>query len=304
MPSDEVSPDRQLVAMAMPYIAWRSNRSELPPVADPLPLVASTALDWQKIGAHAIWAELHGTKAGADRDRMYELVGRVASAGEQLGLGWSFLREAEFWHAAGTADDEAQRATAIRGLSEVTRYFGLAAGHGVANCTIRTLVLESQARTLLNARYKAASGFQPLDHNQRAWLAYNESVVDSIQNAADAAGSQALKDLAACLATCLSDSRWTQLAAMRAVDFHRWRPQSIPGGVPTQSAWSKPSEGSWRLTMYTNNPFPPPDPQASFEAARDGLDALAEMMDTWLARWPAALRDAGVPVFKADNAET
>ncbi len=40
--------------------------------------------EWQEVGTHAEWAELHGAKSGVLEGRMSELLGRAAVAGEQL----------------------------------------------------------------------------------------------------------------------------------------------------------------------------------------------------------------------------
>ena len=296
--TDEQASEHQLVAMVMPALAWREDKSGLTPPPDPLPLAARTALEWQKLAPHAVWAEVHGTAADVSHDRLNELIGRAAAAGEQLALAWSFLREADFWRNAPDDTDVAQSAMAVRAFTEVSRYFAVVTAHGVANCTVRTLMLEPTARALLEQKYPNAGSFAPFDRSPQAWLSCNADVASKLTEAADASGKGALQDLAASLGACVTDLRWMQLMDARHVDFHRWRAQSLEGGVPVQSAWTQPSPDSWQLTMYGSNPFPPPDPEESHAHSLAGLDCLSEMMDRWLTCWPAALEDAGVPVFK------
>jgi hypothetical protein len=40
------------------------------------------------------------------------------------------------------------------------------------------------------------------------------------------------------------DPRWVALTSRRHVDFHRWRPQSVAGGVATFNPGNRPPTGA------------------------------------------------------------
>ena len=75
------------------------------------------------------------------------------------------------------------------------------------------------------------------------------------------------------------------------MDFHRWRPQSVDGGVATSNPWEQTADGNFQLTMYATSQHQPPDTEEVVQEASDGLEALAEAMSDWLAAWPDAIRD-------------
>jgi hypothetical protein len=50
--------------------------------------------------------------------------------------------------------------------------------------------------------------------------------------------------------------------------------------------------------MYGTSQHQPPNAEELIQEATDGLEALAEAMHGWMASWPDAVRDLGVPLFK------
>jgi hypothetical protein len=133
------------------------------PMVKPYPLAVATAIEWQNAGASATFSELYGTLAGAPQGRTSELVGRIASAGEQLGLAWTAEQDARRWLEPGQRRGGWD--VAARSLAEVTGYYAMSAGHGLANVTVRTLLLHADSAAVLNEKYRRAKGFVPYDSN-------------------------------------------------------------------------------------------------------------------------------------------
>ena len=82
------------------------------------------------------------------------------------------------------------------------------------------------------------------------------------------------------------DPRWLALTSRRHVDFHRWRPQSVAGGVATFNHWEQAADGSSKLTMYGTSRHQPPDPAGLIHEASAGLPchgaaALNEDVPSW-----------------------
>jgi hypothetical protein len=126
-------------------------------------------------------------------------------------------------------------------------------------------------------------------------------VAELLQEAAGVAGDPAAIRLADRVVDLTKDPRWIALSNRRDVDFHRWRPQSVDGGVATSNPWEETEGGASKLTMYATSQHQPPDTEVLMQEASDGLDALAEAMGDWLATWPSALRGLGVPVFNEET---
>jgi len=246
-------------------------------------------MDWQKLGAGASFHELLALKSGVVRNRIYELVGRVASAGEQLGLAWTCEQEARRWISTRKLGD-VQWQIASRALAEMTGYYALSAAHGLLNVTLRGLLLAPPAAAMINKKYDRAGGFEPFTSNRDAWLPISAGPVGMLREAAKAAGKPSAEQLVASVADLVKDARWTALTARRHVDFHRWRPQSISGGVPVTSPWQE-QEGGWLLTINPTNSNLPPDAEGLVEEASAGLMALAEAMKDRLATWLTASRE-------------
>ncbi|WP_147261956.1 hypothetical protein [Blastococcus sp. TF02A-26] len=271
------------------------------PWPDPHPLAVRTALEWQQVGTHAVFAELHGTTHGLPRGRLAELIGRIASTGEQLGLSWTCEQDMRRWLAP-DAQERDSWAVPARALAEITGYYAISAGHGVANVTLRSLLVQPEAAAVINQDkdLKRAKGFDPFSTVPAAWVPLNEKVATVLLNAA--AGRGAAQEMAELVVALTRDARWVALTNRRHVDFHRWRPQSVSGGVATSNPWESTDTGSYSLTMYGRSQHEPPNTSELIAEASDGLEALAECMERWLDVWPSAIRDLGVPLFKDEEA--
>lgn len=267
------------------------------PWVDPYPPAVATAMRWQHEGHHAEFSELHGLRAGLPQGRMMELFGRIASGGEQLGLSWTCLQELLRWHTPTVADQDA-RVLAARSLAEISGYYAISAGHGLLNVTLRTLLIHPGAAAEINRKYKRAQGFDPFTDNKFAWLALNETDATNLQTAANHTGNADTIHLADIVADLTQDPRWMEVMDRRGVDFHRWRPQSVDGGVATSNPWTPTPNGGVVLTVHGKSRHQLPDTNLLAQEASQGMDALTGAMDSWLATWPAALRGLGVSVFK------
>ena len=269
------------------------------PVPRPLPRTVQTAIDWQEVGGHATWSELHGARHRLPKGRLSELIGRIAATGEQLGLAWTCEQDMRLW-----LDPRAPKgdrwSVSARALAEITGYYALSAGHGLANVTLRTLLVHPGAAAVINQDkiLKKAKGFEPFGTIPDAWVSLNGKVATLLQNAAAAAEQPSVNRMVDHVVALTQDPRWIALTSRRHVDFHRWRPQSVPGGVATFSPWEQAADGNSKLTMYGTSQHQPPDTQQLIREASDGLKTLAEAMSDWMATWPDALRDLGVPLFK------
>lgn len=282
--------------MVLRHLTWIPHGATLhtPPVER---LAAqTTAIEWQEVGAHAEWAEVHGARNGVVEGRMSELLGRAAVAGEQLGLAWTLDQELQRWYAGD--EEHPGLSMATRALAEMCGYYLIAAAHGLGNLTVRTLMLSSTAAGALNAKRRKANGFPPFSQEHAAWPPLTSQLATDAMDAARSTGEPAVVELPIVLVDLLGAPAWTALINRRDTDYHRWRPQGLPGGgVPRRSLWDRTVPGTRTLSGGARF-FDPVDHKALCRTASEGVDQLGASMETWLARWPAALVALGVPVFK------
>jgi hypothetical protein len=128
----------------------------------------------------------------------------------------------------------------------------------------------------------------------------NEKLATLLRTAAAAAEQPTADRIADRVVALTQNPRWVALTSRRHVDFHRWRPQSVAGGVATFNPWERATDGSHKLTMYATSQHQPPDTKHLVQEASDGLQALVEAMSDWMAGWPDALRDLDVPLFEEE----
>lgn len=261
--------------------------------------LGKVALEWQKMSIWADVAEGHGALHGIDNGRFTELIGRIASAGEQLGVADTVSRDARAWLAE--PDPQPKHGVAARALAEITGYYAISAAHGLVNVSLRTLLLNSTSAALVNTAYAKAKGFAPFSTDRDAWQPLNANVVTRLEAAAVATGEASASSLIGVLRTLIDNPQWKALAGRRDIDFHRWRPQSIEGGVTQANPWQTLPDGTTQLTVYAGSTYLVPDPVRLVREAIDGLNVLALAMSEWLELWPESLRDLGVPVFKTTS---
>lgn len=245
-----------------------------------------TAIRWQRHGNDAEFAEMSAVANRAEPGRMYIIVGRIASAGEQLALAGIAYRDARAWLANG-GTGAAVRVPA-RALAEVVSYFAISAAHGLVNVTARLLALEERSRVILAAREKSSRGFPPFDPKDTTWLPINTRTVESLE-AASVHHQPAVRDSVTLLRALVDDQRWSGLVDRRNTDFHRWRPQSVEGGVATTSPWLG-FEDYQVLTVRDGGALIPESHEQLIADTRLGLERLEATMRAWIELFPDARR--------------
>jgi hypothetical protein len=272
-------------------VKWGPSTPESPPVE-------AVASDWQLVGRNAPMAEVHTLLAGAPRGRGAELLGRVAAAGEQLGLAWTCLLEAQRWQKAPQSGGRENMAT--QALAEMSGYYATATAHGLINVTLRTLLLSHASADAINQvrDYRSAKGFPPFSTGREAWRPFNSRELDLLKPAVGAAADGSVSEWFAIVVELAEDDRWRALTSRRHEYFHQWRPQSISGGVQTKNPWEA---GDGFASLSFPNYYEPLDPSILVAEALDGLEALGEVMGKWMDAWPLALKGLGCPIFKVNE---
>ncbi|MBT1674654.1 hypothetical protein [Curtobacterium aurantiacum] len=258
--------------------------------------IATTSQRWQQMGSKAKIAEAHGVINALPDGRVLEVIGHVAAVGEQLGLALTCSHDAHRW----LAEDASAvgRPLGARALAEMTGYYILSASHALANITLRALLIGQPTRALVDAAFPGAKGFPPFSDDRDSWKSLSPAVVTKLSAVAQQVAVPSAVNLVTVLSTLAGDGRWKALDARRSVDFHRWRPQSITGGVTAKNPWTEHPDGTRSMSIRASSDYIPPEPGVLVVEADAALDALHDAMTTWLDQFPAATRDLGVPLFK------
>lgn len=256
--------------------------------------ITKVAHDWQGMAGWAQMAEVPGALRGVEEARFTELFGRIASAGEQLGLAGAANRDTRAWTSS-TGDASVAQALAGRALSEITGFFMIGAAHGPLNLSVRALMLNTTCAAEAIKDNKTANGFAPFANEPRAWLPFNRGTVSTLETAATVLNDS--NQLVSILRTLVDDPRWKQAQHRRDIDFHRWRPQSIEGGVAPRNPWSAGLSGERYMTLLAANSNNVPDQAELANEAPEGLTALTDAMEEWLAGYPDALSGLGHAIF-------
>ncbi|WP_127794353.1 hypothetical protein [Agromyces sp. LHK192] len=272
-----------------------------PPFIDFDRQLSATALQWQAHGNDADFAEMSAVVSRVEPGRMYVIIGRIASAGEQLALAGLAYRDARAWLTNGAAGDTAR--VPARALAEVVSYFALSAAHGLANVTARLLALELRSRAILTSREKQSGGFAPFDPRDAGWLPINARTVDSLEAAA-VHHQPSVTQLIAQVRDLIDDPDWARLVERRHTDFHRWRPQSIEGGVAPNSPWLE-FDDYQVLAVRDGGRLVPDDHARLIAEAGHGLERLEAAMRSWIDLFAGARHDVLTYVLakSMDNVE-
>ena len=168
------------------------------------------------------------------------------------------------------------------------------------NVTLRTLLLSPVSADAINQvpKYKQAGGFPPFSTTIDAWRSFNETEVHRLKPAVEAADDASVSKWFAIVAGLAEDGRWLALTSRRHEDFHRWRPQSISGGVVTKNPWET---GDGFASLSFPSVYEPLDPFMLVTEAQEGLEALGNAMSDWMGTWPSALKALGCPIFKVNE---
>jgi hypothetical protein len=297
-PSDtDDAAEHQLVAMILQTFAARLPDSASRPTATRREIL-EISKEWQTVGVWADWFELKATELEIERDRLHELAGCVAAAGEQLGLAWTSEQESVRWH----RDQSDGRSMAVRAMADIRAHFSLGAAHGMGNATLRTLSLSPIATEAIVQANRRIRRYPPFSDDRDAWPSFNNQLVSALEAGARAVADARVSRHTAILRELLGDARYQAMEERRGMDFHRWRPQGLPPGsnVPRHSLW-KVSGGAQSLEFGGRLPYDPlADPDAVASIATDGMDAVAEAMRAWIDSWPHALAALNAEILKAD----
>jgi len=255
--------------------------------------------DWQMLGAQYEWAEVHGVSKGLPYGYFADLLGRAAAAGEQLGLAFAALRDAEVWRDAPAEPTSATRRNiAGRAIAEASGLWAVSAGHAAVNVVARVVRIHSKA-AILDTKLHWTGLPAPFDSGRRANLSLNAETVKYIMSAARQTCEAALMDLVEPLDALTKSTAWTALTARRDAGYHRLRPQSIEGGVPSESPWTTDQPaGTLTLSVGTFSDYLPPVLEDVVAETQAGYDALSLAMNNVHNHLPAALRAAGVPIWR------
>ena len=251
-----------------------------------------TAREWQHSGQQWDLAEIRASTAGVTRGRMTELVGRMAAAGEELGLACTAALEASRWRARW---DEERAHMAARAMADLTAHYCLLVGHGLVNMTARLMHLRGElAYDQAKKPYRIAVESPPFTEHG-AWLAMNAENVRELRRDAAASNTPELIELAALLVRLEQNQTWREVVGRRNTEFHRMRPQTIDGGVPQVNPWVQYSEATdehesgWHMEFGNpQNPYTP-DVAQLVDESEVALDALVDIMVEWGKGWHRAL---------------
>jgi hypothetical protein len=186
-------------------------------------------------------------------------------------------------------------------MAEMSGYYSVSAGHGLANVTVRVLHVHSAAAFVLDRDFKRAAGFAPFVDDFGSWVSLNSEAAKSMVRAAEATKVPVAITMAGLLIQLLNDPRWSALHNRRNQDFHRWRGQSLIGGVPPRSPWKPLADGSSVLTVRAVPEHVPLEVTELVEEAAAGLYTLADSMHHWEVGLADSLRELGVPVWKSER---
>jgi hypothetical protein len=259
---------------------------------------AMVSHDWQMLGAQYEFAEIHGVSRGLPRGYFADLLGRAAAAGEQLGLAFAALRDAEVWRDTDIEPTSAnQRNIAGRAIAEASGLWAVSAGHAAVNVVARIVRIHGEAGTL-DKKLRWDGLPTPFDTGRFANLSLNAETAKSIGAAARRTREPALVELVEPISTLTKSAAWGALVLRRDAGYHRLRPQSVQGGVPSANPWEPDrSAGAWTLSVSTFSHYLPPVLEDVVSETHAGYEALASAMTQVHDRLPAALAAAGVPIW-------
>jgi hypothetical protein len=249
---------------------------------------------WQCRGLYAEFWEL----AGREKNRLYELGGYMAGAGEQLGLACLADHEFSRWESVDLSSAQSHEQVAAemaqRALAELESYYVIGVGHALANMTGRVLALDPALQQHLATAKYIKTTFVPFSGARQDWLSMNRNVARSLQRIAAMSGLSSFTHLADPAAGLAGSQQWQDLDDVRGEHFHRWRSQSIGmTGAPKSSPWSPDSRtmsvGAGRLLGRDPRDATADSVRLAVVAAREALRSAAEDFDL---RVRTALRDA------------
>lgn len=265
-------------------VPWRLCSGLRQPFSTDLSPCISLSKRWQFRGLYAQFWEL----AGREKDRLYELAGYMAGAGEQLGLACLADHEFSLWESVDLSSAQSHEKVAAemarRALAELESYYVIGVGHALANMTGRVLALDPDLKQHLAAAKYIETTFTPLSGARQDWLSMNSKVARALQKVAAKSAMPSFVHLADPAAELAGGDKWRALDEVRGEHFHRWRSQSIGmTGAPKSSPWSPDSStmsvGAGRLIGQNPGDATAADVRQAVVAAREALRSAAQDFD-------------------------
>lgn len=229
--------------------------------------------------------------ASREKDRLYELAGFMAGAGEQLGLACLADHEFSQWAPADLSSAEPHEKVAAemaqRALAELESYYVIGVGHALVNLTGRVLALDPALQPRLEAARYVKTTFPPLSDARKDWVSMNANVARALQRVAVESTMLSFVGLADPVVELSDGEAWQALDFVRGEHFHRWRSQSIGmTGAPKASPWSsdsgncrKLSAGVGRLMGQDPRDATAASVRQTAAVARESLRSTAEDFD-------------------------
>lgn len=243
--------------------------------------IAHEALRWQELSINAQWKVLRIVSGRRNPERVREIIGIAASAGEQLGLALTYGLDALRWQQS-TDKTDAEKRSAVVSLADVCQNYMVAVAQQLINIAFRVAMLCQPAAELVNAQRKRAEGFAPFSDARDAWPAFTQGDLKFLSEVAEKSGFEKLRGIVEALQTLNDTDVWRRVHELRNAHSHRWRQQSIDGGVSqeSQTATLSNEDGSqvFQTTIYAVEGQTPPDAEARLEATRSAMKLLADTM--------------------------
>lgn len=249
-------PDESVItAMALPTFQ--------PPAALPMetPRLVGAALAqsfrWQSRVQGIDIGEIAATSAGIEHGRMAELRVDQGNAGEQVGLAATAARDFHRWLASTPGDlvnwggpapelpapsFATMRGMGARAAAEQIAHYCVSTAHVLGNLTLRAFLIDPDAQSLLRddeGLYVDAEGFPPFTDKRGTRPSFNGQLLSNLRKEARYQRDDDLTTLVETLGRLISDDAWVAMTSRRNEDYHRFRPQSVPGGVPNVNPWTR-----------------------------------------------------------------
>lgn len=194
-----------------------------------------------------------------------------------------------------------RRNIAGRAFAEASGLWAVSAGHAVVNVVARIVRIHGKAAGL-DAKLRWTGLPTPFDPGRLANLSLNPETVNYILAAARQTGEVALADLVEPLDDLVKSAAWAALVARRDAGYHRLRPQSIEGGVPSENPWAPDqAAGTLTLSVSTFSDYVPPLLEEVVGETHAGYEVLSSAMRDVHDRLPEALRAGGVPIWRTSD---
>lgn len=223
------------------------------------------AYDLQCLGSRVQIYELHAATRGIDYALVREVVGLMSSAGEQIGLSGTALRDAQSWLLAVRRGDDARAPIAARALSEIANYYTLGAAHALINALLLLAVLDTSCAPELSKFFTKAMPFVNGSKERRHWVSCNTKNAEKLRQATGGSRLSALQAAGTALETMVRGQAWNTVTTERHNGYHRWRWQTVGSGVDPDLRNASTQKGP--LVMYSQSGQRVPDVTAAAEVA-------------------------------------